>query len=151
MDLITLLGISGILASIYAIYVEWSAKGNAKGKKYVALCDINDNMSCSRVLTSDYARLAKMFLGLEDGSPFNWPNTYYGLLFYVAVTLYPMYPFTLIPFREYLFLGASVGSILASCVLAWILYFRLKDLCLVCATTYVINIGILYFAFYECI
>jgi vitamin-K-epoxide reductase (warfarin-sensitive) len=145
MEFITILGICGIIASLYAVYVEQQAKGK---KKYVALCDINNNMSCSRVLTSEYAKLGRLFFGLKEDHILNVPNTYYGLLFYVGVTLYAFYPFTLIPFREYLLFSASVGSIAASCTLAYILAFILHDVCLVCVTTYILNILILWQAWY---
>jgi len=141
-----ILGLCGILASLYAINVEKNATGK---KKYVAFCDVNDSMSCSRVLTSEYANLSRIFFGFDKNSWFNRSNTYYGVLFYLAVMLYPFWPFTLVPFREYLLLGASIGSIAASCTLAYILTFKLHNFCLVCVVTYVINGLILYNAWGE--
>ena len=154
MNIISLFGIAGILASLYAIYVEKMANDYSHGprigkKKYVALCDIGEGMSCSRVLTSDYAKLTSFVFRLSKDHPLNLPNTYFGLMFYIAIVLYPMYPFTIIPYREWLLFGASLGSIAASCALAWILYFKLHDFCFVCATTYVINAGILWQAYGE--
>jgi uncharacterized membrane protein len=46
---IFLLSLIGILTSLYALQVEISA---AKDKSYVALCDINKYISCSRVFNS---------------------------------------------------------------------------------------------------
>ncbi len=40
----------GIALSLYALYVEIQKERNPK---YVALCDISENMSCSKVLTSE--------------------------------------------------------------------------------------------------
>lgn len=147
MDFISVLGLIGVAISLYAIYVESSARKS--GKKFVALCDMNESASCSLVLTSAYSRLGEVYLGLPKDSIFNLPNTYYGLLFYIAVTVYPIFPFTLIPFREVLFFGASLLSIGICCLLAWILYFKLKNFCGVCVASYIVNMFILYQAYHE--
>lgn len=147
MDYITFLGLAGIVATFYAIYVE--KKATATKGKYTFLCDVNDTMTCSKVLTSEYAKLGRVFFGLGKDHPLNLPNTYYGLLFYVAVCLYNFYPFTLIPYREVLFFFAAVGSIVASFVLAYILAFKLHQVCLVCVMTYVINGLILWQAYWQ--
>ena len=144
MDLITIAGICGVIVTLYSIYVEKTANS---GKK--AMCDMSENASCTVVLTSPYARLMKMAFNLPRNSIFNQPNTYYGLLFYVAVILYGVYPFTLIPFREYLLMGASIMSMGFCVVLAYILYFKLKNFCAVCVTSWVINAVILASAYYQ--
>lgn len=146
MDILTYFGLVGILVSGYAIYVEHNAR---KTKKRIALCDINDGMSCSLVLTSDYARLTEYYLGLSKDNIFNIPNTYYGLIFYIAVAIYPLWPFTLIPFREILLFGASILSINVCILLAWILYFKLKNFCSVCVASWIINTLILYQAYKQ--
>ena len=40
----------GIILSVYSLYVELQKERNPN---YVALCDFNDQMSCSKVLTSE--------------------------------------------------------------------------------------------------
>ncbi|AYV77270.1 MAG: vitamin K epoxide reductase complex subunit 1-like protein 1 [Barrevirus sp.] len=145
-NIISLLGLIGIAISLYAIYVERSAR---KSKRYVAVCDMNESVSCSLVLISAYSKLGEVYLGLSKDSIFNLPNSYYGILFYIAITIYPIYPFTIIPFREVLFFGASILSIGVCCLLAWILYFKLNNFCAICATTYILNMFILYQAFSE--
>ncbi len=40
----------GALLAIYALYVELRKERNPS---YVAMCDFNEQMSCSRVLTSE--------------------------------------------------------------------------------------------------
>jgi vitamin-K-epoxide reductase (warfarin-sensitive) len=150
MELICLLGLIGIVISWYAIHVERQANKHGR-KKYVALCDINDSASCSLVLTSEYAKLGEKFLGLGKDNPFNVPNTNYGLLFYIGVTLYPLYPFTLIPYREFMLFGASIVSIMVCCLLSWILYFKLKNFCGVCVASWILNLFILWQAWGQLI
>jgi vitamin-K-epoxide reductase (warfarin-sensitive) len=146
MDYITLLGCIGVIACAYAINVEMNMK---KNKKYVAFCDVGQSMSCSRVLVSEYSKMGKLLFNLDPDHPLNVPNTYYGFLFYCAVILYNVYPFTLIPCRQYLLLFASIISNMSSVCLAYILYFKLKTACLVCVATYIINAFLLYFAYQE--
>lgn len=45
-----LLGILGVIASLYSFYVK---KQHEKNPKYKAICDLGPNASCSRVLTSE--------------------------------------------------------------------------------------------------
>lgn len=45
-------GSFGVLVSLYSIYVK--KKFTTNPKSYRALCDINENISCTRVLTSKY-------------------------------------------------------------------------------------------------
>lgn len=146
MGIFLLLGFLGVLASLYAMYVERQGSTN---KEYVALCDINNSMSCSRVLKSEYAKLGRFMFGLRADHPLNVPNTYFGLVFYIGVMMYSIYPFMFFPFSSHLLFFASVLSIGASCVLAYILAFVLRDVCLVCMTTYVINALILYYSWWE--
>lgn len=40
----------GILIALYSIYVKWRYTKDPTG--YRALCDFNENMSCTRVLAS---------------------------------------------------------------------------------------------------
>ncbi len=125
------LGLAGILVTLYAIYVE-----KTPGK---ALCDVGEHMSCTRVLKSPYAKMVGKMLGLGPKHPLNLPNTYFGIMFYLTVCLCAFFHF------YHLLLILSIVSMIASFGLAYILYFKLQDFCLVCVTTYVINSFILYF------
>ena len=132
---ITMLGLLGINVSYYAIKVEHNARLTGKNN---SMCDFNDKASCSRVLTSEYSRIF-----------FNVPNTWFGFLFYLAVCIYPMWPFILIPYREMLFFMASTFSIMFSGYLAFVLYFKLQDVCVVCIASWIINAMIFYHSYYE--
>lgn len=143
---ISLFGLFGLCVSLFAIYVEYK---KTKNNNYVSVCDINNRVNCSKVLTSKYSRLTKLLFGLPDNHVMNIPNTYYGVLFYLAVFVYPLPLLTYIPFREILFFCASVGSMILSLFLAFILYYVLDDFCIVCVTTYFINLVIFYYAWDE--
>ncbi len=130
------LGLLGLALTCYAIQVESKAEANA-------WCDISDRMSCSRVLKSEYAKMVGMMLKLSPSNPLNVPNTYYGVGYYLLVVLWAAFE----PFPQQLMLAASFMSILASLGLAYILYFKLNDFCVVCAATYVVNAGILWIVY----
>jgi vitamin-K-epoxide reductase (warfarin-sensitive) len=48
-----MLYVSGIVLSSYAYYVEGSKSAD---ENYVALCDINENVTCSKVFNSKYGK-----------------------------------------------------------------------------------------------
>ncbi|XP_063791236.1 vitamin K epoxide reductase complex subunit 1-like protein 1 [Pseudophryne corroboree] len=124
----------GIALSVYAYHVETSRESDAA---YIALCDINPSISCSKVFTSRWGRgfgLVENVLGAQ--SLLNQPNSVFGVLFYglqialgfagsvaAAVTL----------------LGTSLLSIAGSLYLAYILFYVLEDFCVICITTYILN------------
>ncbi len=100
------LAVFGIILSAYAVYVEHRvsaqranplAIGGEDGEApFVALCDLGGWASCSNVLTSPSSRL------------FGPPNAALGVLFYIAILLYPT--FTFVPLREYLLFAAVAFS-----------------------------------------
>jgi len=124
--MLLILAILGILISIYSIYIE---RKHTKQKDYKALCDIRDNVSCSKSFNSKYAKI------------FFIPNSVIGLIFYIMiiVLIYLNYPKIIF----YL----SIISVLTSLYLAYISYFKLKNYCIVCNLSYIINILILIFSF----
>merc|ERR1711887_450282 len=70
----------GFAVCIYALNVEFHVEANPD---YKAMCDINDQMSCSKVLTSQYGKgfgLLGYILG--DDHPLNLKNPFFGLAFY---------------------------------------------------------------------
>eukprot|EP01127_Copromyxa_protea_P015155 TRINITY_DN4316_c0_g1_i1.p1 TRINITY_DN4316_c0_g1~~TRINITY_DN4316_c0_g1_i1.p1 ORF type:complete len:183 (-),score=13.31 TRINITY_DN4316_c0_g1_i1:160-708(-) len=98
----------GVLVSLYSIYVELHA---SQEDDFVAFCDITPSVSCSKVLTSPYAKMVGYVYDLPEDHSLNVPNTYLGLLFYSAVILYSIPPFTRVPHRELLFFSASCLSL----------------------------------------
>jgi len=128
----------GIALSLFAFYVE---KKKHQDESYVALCDINEQVSCSKVFTSKYGRgfgLLQFFL--EEDSPLIQPNPVYGIIFYFINFLLGM--------GNYMFLAKAqfIMCIMANCgsvYLGYILYFVLQDMCVVCISTYAVNFALL--------
>lgn len=133
----------GILVSVYALYVEIRKH---KDSRYRAACDFGENMSCSRVLTSSYSKgfgVVEILLGKEHF--LNMPNCILGIIFYAMQLILGMTSFAGVP--AVLFL-TSIISCIGSAYLAFILFFVLKDLCLVCIATYIVN-GVLMYLNYQ--
>jgi len=136
--ILVLLCMLGIGVCIYALSVEFHVEANPE---YEAMCDINEKMSCTKVLTSEWGKgfgLLGFIIGHDH--PLNLKNPFFGLAFYFIQ----------------LFLSDRKGSlayklqlataIMANCGtlwLAYILYFVLNDFCIVCVSTYAINFGVL--------
>jgi uncharacterized membrane protein len=132
----------GVLVCLYAINVETIGFGEMKKNRkpsYTQMCDINESISCTLVLTSEYSHMARRTFNLDENSIFNLSNAQYGLIYYVGILFFQFYPFTLIPFHSWLFLLGTIASVLASCGLAFILKYRLHNFCMICALMYVIN------------
>eukprot|EP00047_Mylnosiga_fluctuans_P019368 m.81941 g.81941 ORF g.81941 m.81941 type:complete len:160 (-) comp8094_c1_seq1:550-1029(-) len=129
-----LLCLVGVLVCVYSIYVEHKA---VEEPGFKAACDIDDHISCSRVFTSEYGRglgLVHQTLGKE--SILHLPNSVFGLAFYAI-----SFVLSLVrrPVTDELMLAASVISMVTSAYLAYVLAVILKDICIVCISTYFIN------------
>ncbi len=112
----------GLLLALYAMHVEHKATRN---KRYRALCDINDRISCSKAFTSRY------------GYHFGISNAVWGVVFYVLVgALLFLEAFWVV------FVLALIAT-LGSFYLAYFLYFKLKDFCIICTGIYLVNLALL--------
>ncbi|XP_059829179.1 vitamin K epoxide reductase complex subunit 1-like protein 1 [Mobula hypostoma] len=124
----------GVLLSVYAYHVE-SARGSDPG--YVAMCDFSEQMSCTKVFGSRWGRgfgLVGIIFGTE--SALNQPNSIYGLSFYVLQMLLGM---TVSAMAALILMTTSIVSVVGALYLSYILYFVLKDFCIICITTYILN------------
>ncbi|XP_050700933.1 vitamin K epoxide reductase complex subunit 1-like [Eriocheir sinensis] len=132
----------GIMLSTYALHVEVAKETD---KSYQAMCDISTHVSCSKVFTSRYGRgfgLIGKLLG-EDHI-LNQPNSIFGILFYcIVIILGEAKSFKLAKFQ----FGLVASSNFMSMYLAYLLYFVLSDFCLVCVSTYIVNIFLTVLAF----
>ena len=109
----------GLMLSIYATITEYKVKKNVL---YKPMCDISDKISCSQVFSSPYGKI----LGI--------PYAYLGLLYYTILAIAASMDLIYITFTL-----SSIGFIM-SLILAYILYFKIKILCIVCVSLYIINI-----------
>lgn len=140
-----LLYLAGVGLSGYAYYVELAKEAD---DKYVALCDIAENMSCSRVFNSKYGKgfgLVALATG-DEKHPLNQPNALYGIVFYSVLGLLYVCGGSsrfLANLQFYSFVLASG----VSCYLGYILYYVLRDLCVVCLSTYAVNGLLLVFSY----
>lgn len=115
----------GLLLSIYAYHVE---KKSEKQANYHAVCDISDKFQCSKVVGSEYGKTAGV------------SNSIGGALFYILVFILTFFNISLIFYL-------AILSIFGSLYLAYIQYFIIKKLCLICSSIYVVNILLLIFSY----
>jgi len=125
MTAIFILAFIGFCISFYAYFVETKIK---KEPEYKPACDINDRISCSKPILSEY------------GNIFYFSNGLMGMIYYLIVAALAFFD------ASQLVLIAAIGGCLASAVLAYILYFKIKSLCIVCMSLYIVNILILLFS-----
>ena len=118
--------IIGIILAIYALYTE---RKLAKNKNYKAVCDFNEQLSCSKNFKSSEAKT------------FFIPNSILGILFYITVMI--LVYFNMINYIFYI----SFPSMLFTIYLAYVSYIKLKNFCLVCTSTYIVNILIFYLSY----
>ncbi len=122
---IIILAIIGFCISLYAYFTESKIK---EDPNYHPACDINDRISCSAPLKSEYSNI------------FYFSNALMGMVYYVLVgtlAFFDMYRIVL------MLTGAGV---LITLFLAYLLYFKIKSLCIVCTSLYIVNILLLLFA-----
>jgi len=118
---IQILAALGLLVAVYASFAHLKV---AQDSEYKAVCDITDRVSCSKTFKSEYGK----FLGIPIG--------FYGAIFYAIIFILASYSLF-----DYL-LYFSIAGVIASGILAYLLYFKIKTICLVCNSIYVINIAL---------
>ncbi|KAG7282786.1 hypothetical protein CRUP_029994 [Coryphaenoides rupestris] len=128
----------GVVLSVYALHVELSKESNPD---YRAMCDLGESVSCSKVFTSRWGRgfgLVQFFVA-ED-HVLNQPNSILGIIFY---TLQLSLGLSASSRAAMVLVLSSWVSIAGSLYLASILFFILEDFCLVCVSTYIVNLALL--------
>ncbi len=116
----------GFVISFYTYYIEQKIRYN---QSYKPVCDINERISCSKVMTSRYANI------------FFVSNSVLGMLYYLATAFVAYMGYSTI------LTIITILGVIASCGLAYILYFKIKSVCILCTSIYIINIAL----FFACI
>lgn len=119
MTIIIILAIIGLIISIYGITVERKLQ---QDMNYKAACDISDSISCTRPMLSEYN---KMF-GISNSLA---AALYYGVVIIAAITNIPL-----------LLMIVVTTGLITTLIFAYILYFKIKSVCLICTSLYLINI-----------
>lgn len=119
MIVIMLLALAGLVVSIYAYVIEVNI---SKNPEYKPMCDLSSIISCSRTMGSSYNKLVGISNALIG-------MAFYSLLFILA-------SFSAATLIFYLASAALIVSI----GLAYITYFKIRSLCLVCTAIYGINL-----------
>ncbi|KAM4886616.1 vitamin K epoxide reductase complex subunit 1-like protein 1 [Sylvia borin] len=125
---------AGILLSLYACHLE-REKGH--DSHYQALCDLSERVRCSAAITSRWGRgfgLLGSIFGKD--SAINQSNSVFGLVFYILQMLLGM---TASAVAALILMTSSIVSVVGSLYLAYILYFVLKEFCIVFVLTYLLN------------
>uniref|UniRef100_F6ZUK6 vitamin-K-epoxide reductase (warfarin-sensitive) n=1 Tax=Equus caballus TaxID=9796 RepID=F6ZUK6_HORSE len=142
---------AGILLSIYAYHVE---REKERDPEHRALCDLGPWVKCSAALASRWGRgfgLLGSIFG-KDGV-LNQPNSVFGLIFYILQLLLGDYKticvkrsdsikssgMTASAVAALILMTSSIVSVVGSLYLAYILYFVLKEFCIICVITYMLN------------
>uniref|UniRef100_A0A2C9JGS6 vitamin-K-epoxide reductase (warfarin-sensitive) n=1 Tax=Biomphalaria glabrata TaxID=6526 RepID=A0A2C9JGS6_BIOGL len=124
----------GLCISVFGLYIEII---KSKNKDYVALCDISGYVTCSRALTSRYAKgfglVDKIF---SNTSILNQPNTVYGMAYFAFQATLAFNPSSSAAVVQTAFsILANIGSV----YLGYILFYIIRDFCVICVSTYVVN------------
>jgi protein-disulfide isomerase/uncharacterized membrane protein len=135
LDVVTLLfGLFGFGVALYALLEHIQAKAGGAGNLQ---CDVNEVVSCSNVLTSEYGE----FLGIPLGA--------YGMAYWGAIIGLALLPKMVDVSRRYIanwrLAGASAGLVVAI-LLAYTSYFVIQSVCLICTTTQLTCVAFFIFA-----
>lgn len=122
LNLLRAVAVVGFLLSLYSFWIEKHKKAHPEHK---AICDIQENISCSKAFSSPYGHL------------FGISNALLGLGFYLFILAVSFTAYV-----SYLFYF-SMLSMVMTLYLIYVTYFRLKNYCLVCHGIYIVNIALL--------
>jgi vitamin-K-epoxide reductase (warfarin-sensitive) len=124
--MLIIIGVVGLCISVYGIIVERNILQN---EQYKAACDISDKVSCTKTFVSPYNKL----LGIS--------NIWASLFYYCAILFLAGMGLTSV-----LLMFSFIGLVI-SAVFAYILYFKIRTLCLICTSLYIINIALVFAAY----
>jgi len=116
----------GAVLTLYMLHIESKLLEN---KKYKSICDFSDKITCTGIAKSKYSHL----MGVS--------NAVLGILYYGLVALLALFGET------GLIVLVSIPALAMTLALAYLLHFKIKKICPICNTIYIINIAIFILAF----
>lgn len=123
---IMLLALLGLCVSVYTYLTEMKIK---QDPTYKPVCDLSDRISCSKTIQSPYGKM--LFVS----------NAIVGIAFYAGMTIASFMN------AHMIILLGSISSFIVSCFLAYVLYEKVRVLCLLCMALYIINTLMLIYSF----
>jgi len=135
------LNLIGMFVSVYALIVEMYKDAYPEYKPF---CDISEAISCSKALMSEYGKgfgIVGPLLG--DDHALNLRNPIFGIAFYMLMCFLTW--FNSVIFAKILYWLAAIANV-GSIYLAYVMYFHIKSLCVVCCSLYVVNFILLLLA-----
>lgn len=128
MQLEIILAFIGLLLSAYAYRVTMHLK---KIPSYTPLCDISERVSCKRAFIAKESHL------------FILPNSGWGMFYYFIIIL--LFENLWYEWAFYL----STIALAISLYLAYVLYFKQKNFCVVCWATHLVNLLLFVFLLFR--
>lgn len=136
---VNLLALVGVCVAGYALYIEFAThEAERTGVAASFFCDrLAPWMSCSRALTGEYGKMLSKWGLVAKGSALDVPNSAIGMLFYLLA----LAPWSALgPRGGDAFMLAALGSLAFSVYLAYVLRYVLHEFCIICVTSYVVNV-----------
>lgn len=137
--------LSGLLISLYAVYLKFKI---IEDPNYVALCDINESVSCTRVLENDYGHFFSKVGLVPANSSLDYSNALFGSIYYVLMWILLTFARNLKGTR-YIAATFSTLAFVFSIILAYIMITEIQILCLLCLCSYVCNSILFYLSIGE--
>uniref|UniRef100_A0A2K5QGT3 vitamin-K-epoxide reductase (warfarin-sensitive) n=1 Tax=Cebus imitator TaxID=2715852 RepID=A0A2K5QGT3_CEBIM len=133
-----MLCLADLVLSLYALHVKAARPWDPY---YHALCDVDTAISCSPIFSRWGMGFGLVEHVLGKYSILNQSNSIFSCIFYTLQLL------TL--WASVLLLLRSPVSLADSVYLVWMLFFVLYDFCIICITTYAINMGLMWLSFWK--
>ncbi|KAI0978482.1 hypothetical protein GJ496_008266 [Pomphorhynchus laevis] len=127
----------GLILSTYALYVKYKL---SKNPRYTSVCDLSNRVSCTYAVGSRYSVGFGFFDKIFGEQCYlNIPNSVYGIAYYLLHIFVGFQPSIFLYHAAYYL---SIIGVIGTIYLAYILFFVLEDICIICIPTYFVNIGL---------
>lgn len=124
---VALVSVIGFLICLYGFFLELKVKAD---QSYKAVCDISDHVSCTKTFLSPW------------GSLFGISNIQLGLAAYFVMFVVALIGKTCLAFL------LATGFMIATIFFAYILFTKVKTFCLICVSTYIVNVILFILTYY---